>query len=172
LEYERIFTKVKPEIFIRRARADESNSVHALVQAIADETFAYLFAVSPVPIGEPNWLSALVAVSGDEIVGVTMTQDVWVSDLWVRGDSRRLGIGADLLAKAELEIRSRGHETFRLRVVKSNTGAVHFYESHGWRVHREFPHEKFGHAMFEMIKSNPSIPTPESLHGPPNRVNE
>jgi len=28
----------------------------------------------------------------------------------------------------------------------------------GWRVHREFPHEKFGHAMFEMIKSGEPIP--------------
>jgi ribosomal protein S18 acetylase RimI-like enzyme len=148
---------VKAEIIIRRVRTDDCNSVQALVQAIADETFAYLFS-PPVPIGESNWLPALVAVAGDEIVGVTMTENEWVSDLWVRGDSRRLGIGADLLAEAELEIRSRGHETFRLRVVKTNTRAVHFYESHGWRVQREFPHEKFGHAMFEMIKPVQQIP--------------
>jgi ribosomal protein S18 acetylase RimI-like enzyme len=144
---------VKAEIVIRRARQNENNSVHALVQAIADETFAYLFA-SSVPIGEPNWISAWVAISGEEIIGVTMTQDEWVTDLWVRSDSRRLGIGAKLLEQAELEVRSRGHETFRLRVVKSNVQAVQFYESQGWRVHREFPHEKFGHAMFEMTKSN------------------
>lgn len=35
-------------------------------------------------------------------------------------------------------------------MVKSNTRALAFYQKHGWRVHREFPHEKFGHAMFEM----------------------
>jgi ribosomal protein S18 acetylase RimI-like enzyme len=148
---------VKAEIFIRRARPDEGHLVQALVQAVADETFAYLFPL-PVPIGESDWLPALVAVAGDEIIGVTMTQDEWISDLWVRGDSRRLGIGADLLAKAELEIRSRGYETFRLRVVKTNTRAVRFYESHGWTIHREFPHEKFGHAMFEMIKSDQTNP--------------
>lgn len=148
-----IFADMKPEIVIRRARPNENNSVHALVQAIADETFADLFAPSQVPISEPNWISAWVAVSAEEIVGVTMTRDEWVSDLWVRSDSRRLGIGAKLLAQAELEIRSRGHEKSRLRVVKSNIQAVHFYESQGWRVRREFPHEKFGHAMFEMTKS-------------------
>jgi ribosomal protein S18 acetylase RimI-like enzyme len=93
-----------------------------------------------------------VAISGEEIVGVTLTQDEWVSDLWVRSDGRRRGIGARLLAQAELEIRERGHETFRLRVVNSNIRAVHFYESQGWSVRREFPHEKFGHAMFEMNK--------------------
>jgi len=144
---------------IRRARANENNSVHALVQAIADETFAYLFAAQ-VPIGEPNWISAWVAISGEEIIGVTMTQEEWVTDLWVRSDNRRLGIGAKLLEQAELEVRSRGHETFRLRVVKSNARAVQFYQSQGWRVHREFAHEEFGHAMFEMTKSMRTTPMP------------
>jgi ribosomal protein S18 acetylase RimI-like enzyme len=142
------------EIVIRRARPSENDSVHALVQAIADETFAYLFAPSQVPIGEANWLSAWLAVSGEEIVGVTMTRDEWVSDLWVRRESRRTGIGGKLLTHAESEVRSRGHNTLRLRVVKSNTRAVEFYQGHGWRVQREFPHEKFGHTMFEMTKRN------------------
>src|SRR5262249_39749556 len=113
-----------------------------------------------VPIGEADWVSAWVAISNEEIVGVTMTRDEWVADLWVRLESRRLGIGAKLLAHAEAEIRSRGYDTFRLRVVKSNTRAVQFYQSRGWRVHHEFPHEKFGHAMFEMTKSNVAIPKP------------
>ena len=154
-----MLANVLPEIVIRQARPDENNSVHALVQTIADETFAYLFAPSQVPIGEPDWLSAWLAISNEEIVGVTMTRDEWVSDLWVRRDSRRLGIGAKLLSHAELEIGSRGHDTFRLRVVKSNLRAVQFYQNQGWTVHREFPHEKFGHAMFEMTKSNRAILT-------------
>jgi ribosomal protein S18 acetylase RimI-like enzyme len=149
-----------PEIVIRQARPDENNSVHALVQTIADETFAYLFAPSQVPIAEPNWLSAWLAISNEEIVGVTMTRDEWVSDLWIRRDRRRLGIGAKLLSRAELEMSGRGYDTFRLRVVKSNLRAVQFYQSQGWKVHREFPHEKFSHAMFEMTKSNQTIPTP------------
>jgi ribosomal protein S18 acetylase RimI-like enzyme len=131
-----------------------------MVQTIADETFAYLFAPSQVPIGEPNWSSAWLAISTEEIVGVTMTRDEWVSDLWVRRDSRRLGIGTKLLSHAELEIGTRGHSTFRLRVVKSNIRAVQFYQNQGWKIHREFPHEKFGHAMFEMTKSNRTIPMP------------
>ena len=140
------------QIVIRQARAEENRAIHELVQTIADETFAYLFANQQVPIGEANWFSAWLAVSERDIVGVTMTQDEWVSDLWVRSDSRRSGIGAKLLAHAEREIRNRGHQTFRLRVVKSNILAVQFYQNQGWRVHREFPHEKFGHPMYEMIK--------------------
>jgi ribosomal protein S18 acetylase RimI-like enzyme len=146
------------EIVIRRAKPSENDSVHALVQGIADETFAYLFASAQVPIGEPNWLSAWLAISGEEIVGVTMTRNEWVSDLWVRHDRRRTGIGGNLLVLAEREIRSRGHSTLHLRVVKSNTRAVEFYQTHGWRIHGEFPHEKFGHAMFEMTKSNETLP--------------
>jgi ribosomal protein S18 acetylase RimI-like enzyme len=131
-----------------------------MVQTIADETFAYLFAPSQVPIGEPNWSSAWLAMSTEEIVGVTMTRDEWVSDLWVRRDSRTLGIGTRLLSQAELEIGTRGLSTFRLRVVKSNIRAVQFYQNQDWKIHREFPHEKFGHAMFEMTKSNRTIPMP------------
>jgi GNAT superfamily N-acetyltransferase len=142
------------EIIIRRAASSENDSVQALVQAIADETFAYLFPVPPVPVGESSWLSAWLALFEEEIVGVTMTSAEWVSDLWVRRDSRKLGIGGKLLAHAEREIRDRGHDTLRLRVVQSNTQAVEFYQSHGWAVYREFPHEKFGHTMFEMIKSS------------------
>jgi hypothetical protein len=93
------------EIFIRRAKPSENDSVHALVQTIANETFTGLFARSQVPIGEADWLSAWLAVSGEEIVGVTMTREEWVSDLWVRCDRRRSGIGAELLAHAEREIR-------------------------------------------------------------------
>lgn len=145
-------------LVIRRSKPNENDSVHALVQAIADETFAYLFAPSQVPLGEADWLSAWLAVLGEEIVGVTMTRDAWVSDLWVRSDNRRAGIGGKLLAQAEDEIRSRGHRILHLRVVKSNTRAVQFYQGRGWRVHREFPHEKFGHAMFELIKSSEDPP--------------
>ena len=145
-------------IRIRPAQPDENNSIHLLVQAIANETSSHLFAPSQVPIGEPNWLPAWVAIAGEEIVGVASTQGEWIDDLWIRRNRRRLGIGSRLLAHAELEIRGRGHETIRLRVVESNTRAVHFYKSRGWRVCREFPHEKFGHPMFEMHKSEPGIP--------------
>ena len=145
-------TSMPAGIVIRRAKPGENDAVHALVQAIANETFAYLFASSQVPIGEANWLSAWVALKGEEIVGVTLTRAEWVSDLWVRCDSRETGIGGELLALAEREISSRGLGTFHLRVVKSNTRAVAFYQNRGWTVQREFPHEKFGHAMYEMAK--------------------
>ena len=79
------------ELIIRLARPSENDSIHSLVQVIADETFADLFAPSQVPIGEANWFSTWLAISGEEIVGVIMTREEWVSDLWVRRDSRGTG---------------------------------------------------------------------------------
>jgi GNAT superfamily N-acetyltransferase len=141
------------EVVIRRARADEHSAIQALVQAIADETFSQLFP-PPVPFGEPDWHAAWLAFSGESFAGVMMTHEDWVSDLWVVRDHRRQGIGSLLLAHAEREIGSRGHRVFRIRVVKSNTRAVDFYRSHGWSVHHEYPHPRFGHTMFEMNKPN------------------
>jgi ribosomal protein S18 acetylase RimI-like enzyme len=143
---------MRKEMVIRRIRPEENDAVHAMVQVIADETFVGLFATPHVPIGEGDWFAGWVALVGEEIVGVVTTGEEWVSDLWIRADSRRRGIGAKLLAQAEEEICARGHNTFCLRVVQSNTRAVQFYESQGWQVHREFPHEKFGHPMYEMRK--------------------
>ena len=79
----------------------------------------------------------------------------WVSDLWVFREHRRQGIGSKLLARGEAEIAARGHQTCRLRVVRSNAVAVQFYLSQAWQIAREFPHEKYHHAMLEMAKSLP-----------------
>jgi hypothetical protein len=40
---------------------------------------------------------------------------------------------------------------------ESNIRAVDFYQQHGWRVHHEFPHERFGHMMFEMTKTTETL---------------
>jgi GNAT superfamily N-acetyltransferase len=149
---------MQAEIVIRRVNPGENDLVQAMVQAIADETFAYLFPSSPVPFGQPNWSAAWLAIAGEETVGVTMTGDEWVNDLWVRGEYRKTGVGGKLLAHAEGEIRDRGHQILRLRVVKSNTRALHFYQNRGWAVYREFPHEKFGHVMYELNKPNETLP--------------
>ena len=140
-------------IFIRKPHRDERNAVRAMVLTIVDETYGDLFAPNPVPIDEQDWSAAWVAVSNTKIIGVILTRNEWISDLWVLPESRSQGVGERLLIKGELEIAGRGHATLRLRVVKSNARAVRFYLHHGWRVAHEFPHKKFLHAMLELIKS-------------------
>ena|ERR1700741_309324 len=143
------------ELIIRRPQVSEYGSVRALIETVAIETFKDLFAPNPVPLKfeDEDWPRAWVAVSDGKILGVIITNQEWVSDLWVFREHRRRGVGSRLLAQGEAEIAARCHQTCRLRVVRSNAVAVQFYLSHGWQIAREFAHEKYQHPMLEMAKS-------------------
>jgi ribosomal protein S18 acetylase RimI-like enzyme len=145
------------EVVVRRPQSSEYNSVRALIATVANETFKDLFAPNPVPLEfkDQDWPLAWVAVSDEKIVGVIITNQEWVSDLWVLREHRRQTVGSRLLAQGEAEIAARGHQTCRLRVVRSNVVAVRFYLSQGWQIAREFAHEKYHHPMLEMAKSLP-----------------
>ena len=121
------------QVFIRHPQSDEHDEVRALIRTVANETFAELFAPDPVPLKleEDDWSLAWVAVCESKIIGVTLTREDSVSDLWIFRENRRSGVGSRLLACAESEIASRGYRACRLRVVKSNIAAVEFYLGRG-----------------------------------------
>ena len=146
------------EVAIRRPRRHEYDSVRDLIEVVATETFKDLFAPNPVPLEfkDADWALAWVAASDAKILGVIITHQEWVDDLWVLGEHRRQGVGSRLLAQGESEIAARGCQTCRLRVVKSNLIAVQFYRRQGWQIAREFAHEKYHHPMLEMAKSFPA----------------
>jgi ribosomal protein S18 acetylase RimI-like enzyme len=99
-----------------------------------------------------DWSKAWVAFDGD-LVGTVLTQAQWIDDLWVSRKYRGQGIGQQLLARGEAEIKARGYPTLHLRVVKANLGAVRFYERLGWKVEKEFLHETLcGVLMLELSK--------------------
>jgi GNAT superfamily N-acetyltransferase len=143
------------EMVIRRPRPHEYNSLRDLIETVATETFRDLFAPNPVPLvfKDEDWPLAWIAASDAKILGVIITHQEWVDDLWVLQEYRRQGVGRRLLAQGESEIAARGCQTCRLRVVKSNLVAVQFYSRQGWRIAREFAHEKYHHPMLEMAKS-------------------
>jgi ribosomal protein S18 acetylase RimI-like enzyme len=100
-----------------------------------------------------DWSKAWVAFDGDTLVGTELTQAQWIDDLWVSREYRGQGIGRQLLARGEAEIKARGHQTLHLRVVKANLGAVRFYERLGWKFEKEFLHETLcGVPMLELSK--------------------
>jgi len=144
-------------LIIRRPQVSEYGSVRALIETVANETFKDLFAPNPVPLKFENedWPLAWVAVSDAKIVGVIITNEERVDDLWVLREQRRQAVGSRLLAQGEADIAARGYRMCRLRVVQSNAVAVQFYLSQGWQIAHEFAHEKYHHAMFEMAKSLP-----------------
>jgi ribosomal protein S18 acetylase RimI-like enzyme len=145
------------EMVVRRPQPTEYNSERALIETVMNETFKDLFAPNPVPFDfkDEDWPLTWVAVSDEKIVGVILSKEEWVDDLWISREYRRQGVGSRLLAQGEAEIAARGHQTCRLRVVRSNVIAVQFYLSQGWQIAREFAHEKYNHAMLEMAKSLP-----------------
>ena len=145
------------DLVIRRPQASEYGSVQILIETVASETFKDIFSPNPVPLEfkDEDWPLAWVAVSDEKIVGVIITKQDWVDDLWVLREERRQGVGSKLLAKGEAEIAARGYRTCRLRVVRSNAVAVQFYLNQGWQLAREFAHEKYHHAMLELAKSCP-----------------
>jgi ribosomal protein S18 acetylase RimI-like enzyme len=138
---------------IRRPRLDEHDAVRAVVQTVVDEIYGGLWALPPLPIDEENWGLCWVAVVDTRIAGMVLTQEEWVSDLWVLRESRGSGIGRQLLAHGEAEIMVRGHRTLRLRVLQLNARAIRFYQREGWQIAREFPHEQLPVTMLEMVKS-------------------
>jgi ribosomal protein S18 acetylase RimI-like enzyme len=145
-----------PGALIRRPQPLEYDSVRALAQTVVDEIYGGLWAPPPLPVEEESWHLSWVAVVDTKIVGTVLTQEEWISDLWVLRESRGCGIGQRLLEHGEAEILGRGRRTFRLRVVQSNTAAIKFYHRQGWQISREFPHEKFPITMLEMVKSAPT----------------
>lgn len=149
-----IYWQAMIEAIIRPPQAHEQDAVRAVVQTVVDETYGGLWAPPPLPVDEANWHLSWVAVVDTRIVGMVLTHEEWISDLWVLRACRGCGVGQRLLAQGEAEIVSRGHRVLRLRVLQSNAAAVAFYHRQGWRIAREFPHENFPVTMLEMTKSD------------------
>ena len=137
---------------LRHPTERECGAVGELVQAVVNEVYGGLWTDPPVPIGVTDWLAAWCAVDEGELVGVGLTSGDRIEDLWVKAKGRGRGTGHALLQRCEKEIRVRGFHYAWLRVVKSNTKAVSFYQAKGWLVEREHPHETFPIQMLVMRK--------------------
>lgn len=126
--------------------------VQQLVQTVVDEIYGGLWTPPPVPIGATDWSPAWIAVDQQELSGVALTSKDWIEDLWVAANGRGSGVGSTLLRLCEAEIKERGFDHARLRVVQSNTSAISFYKGKGWTATREYLHESLPVLMLDMKK--------------------
>ena len=60
---------------------------------------------------------------------------VWIIDVGVHPDYRRLGIGSKLLVEFDNRVINFGILRGGLTVKKSNLGAIKVYNKHGWNIH-------------------------------------
>ncbi len=129
---------------IRRPLPDELPAITTLVRSIVAESFPGASPADIERVGAEDWSPGWIAVDDDgSIAGVTLITEEWIDDLWVAASHRSHGVGALLLAHAEVQIAALGHPEARLRVVAANTAARKFYTQHGYTVAREFDHERF-----------------------------
>ena len=138
---------------LRHPAPDEQDRVHAAVQAIVDETYAFVWPEGAPPISPTDWCTGWLAEVDGQLAGIMLTAADWLDDLWVARGFRRRGIGSRLLAAAEAEIAARGHAHGKLRVVAGNDRAMAFYLGHGWAVADRRPHERLPVVMVTLAKA-------------------
>lgn len=144
--------KPASDMQLRRIRPDELQAAHAFVQSVVDETYAFIWENGAPPIDETDWSPAWVAVDGPSIMALMLTVDDCLDDLWIARPHRGCGLGSNLLAQAEEEIRARGFRQARLRVVAGNQRAVDFYGRRGWTAVRRYPHGRLPIEMIDFVK--------------------
>jgi ribosomal protein S18 acetylase RimI-like enzyme len=140
-------------MIIRHPAPSEHPAIRALIGSVVTEVYGSFWDTSITPPGHDDWSRGWIAVDGTEPVGVLLTTDEWIDDLWIVGPQRGRGLGARLLSLGEAEIAGRSQSLARLRVVKANVRAISFYLDHGWQIEREFRHEHLPVTMLQLLKS-------------------
>jgi len=73
-----------------------------------------------------------VAVVDDEVAGFIMVVGDEVEQVYVAREHRGAGVAAALLAEAERQVKTNGHDQAWLAVATGNARARRFYERSGW----------------------------------------
>ena len=119
---------------VRRFRAEDADAVMAIVEE--SRAAAIWSKESYQKFTEENGSLALVIETDGGISGFLIGRRVGdqaeVLNLAVRSKHRRRGKGTALIAAALEEFGSRGAKRVYLEVRESNTGAIAFYERHGF----------------------------------------
>ncbi|HEY2662669.1 MAG TPA: GNAT family N-acetyltransferase [Caulobacteraceae bacterium] len=115
---------------VRAAASADETGLKACVQETLEATYAGLWRLDPITQwDDDNWPAAQVACIAHKIVGVGLSLEDVVSDLWVHPSAQSKGVGTALLAELEREVSARGYQTARLRCLEPNTKARAFYAS-------------------------------------------
>jgi GNAT superfamily N-acetyltransferase len=127
----------------RVARPDEIERIASLYHRIWHETQAphqhpdianfrdVGFMRDRINIFYPN---IIVALDGEELVGLVVTKEARLSQLFVDGRQRGKGVGQKLLELAEAKLIAEGATRVTLNCLVGNDAAKRFYERNGWAI--------------------------------------
>ena len=133
---------------------NDLEQISNIVLEVTREKYGHLFSNELMISNDPNsWKRSWVVAVNNIIVGVGLSNDDCIDDLWLRSQYRRRKIGSDLLSILESQIKKSGHLQARLRVVAENEAARRFYRRHGWQELKTYPHEKWGFLMVDLQKA-------------------
>src|SRR3990167_7047644 len=99
----------------RKAVIADLPQLKECVQASLEATYGGLWSSEPLSVWDDDWTNARIACIDGRIVGVGLTRDDALSDLWMHPAAQGLGAGTRLLAELEQEIFARGFAFARLR---------------------------------------------------------
>ena len=139
-------------MIIRKAAPTDLLAIKQCVEASLQATYGWLWTSEPLTAGDRAWDRAWVACASQAIVGVGLSEEDRVSDLWVHPTAQGRGVGTALLAALEREIADRGFATVRLRCLEPNRKARSFYAARGWTEMRVYPHEEIPLNTVDMTK--------------------
>lgn len=143
---------------IRVAKSDDAEVVFALIKELAiyekaeQEVMTSVDEIIDTLFGENSMTSALIAEEGDQVVGYAVyfynystwlgKNGIYLEDLYVTPEFRKLGIGKALLKQIAKIAVEKGCGRVEWSVLDWNTPAIDFYESLGakaqdeWTVYR------------------------------------
>lgn len=148
------------QILIREATIKDLKNVRFLWLKLAEEMYEYEEYIYPSRENAERWFSSvlstlregrgkvLIAQLNGEIVGFiyfihslrtfleVSKQAALISDMYVKPEFRRRGIGSLLMEKCLENLRKLHIKHVMLSVLSENLAAVKFYEKHGFKICR------------------------------------
>ena len=133
---------------------NDLEQISNIVLEVTREKYGHLISGELMVSNDFNsWRRSWVVADNNVVVGVGLSNDDCIDDLWLRSQYRGRKIGSDLLSILESQIKKSGHLQARLRVVAENEAARRFYRRHGWQELKTYPHEKWGFLMVDLQKA-------------------
>lgn len=99
----------------------------------------------------------VLAVEGEQILGMVHWDGDFIHALHVIGAAQRRGVGCALLAHAEQAMAAAGEAVARLETDTFNTRSRAFYAANGYREIDSYPDEEWSSGLTTLLLEKPLV---------------